>query len=130
MAGVALYALARSGADAPCAFLAITGAPCPGCGMTRAGMALLCGEVAASLRHHPLVLPLALVSAAALAMGILEAATGRPVLRRAAARLGLALAVAGLVLLAGVWLVRVVIRPDWSPDPIARESPAGRLLLR
>lgn len=35
-----------------CAFLRVTGLPCPGCGLTRACMLLLRGEVAASVKFH------------------------------------------------------------------------------
>lgn len=35
-----------------CPFLRLTGAPCPGCGLTRACILLLRGEVQASIRFH------------------------------------------------------------------------------
>ena len=37
-----------------CPFAAMTGQPCPGCGLTRATRALLGGDFATSLRFHPL----------------------------------------------------------------------------
>lgn len=43
----------------PCFFHIVTGAYCPGCGGTRALLALLHGRVADSLRFNPLVLYLA-----------------------------------------------------------------------
>ncbi len=47
----------------PCAFHALTGLYCPGCGGTRAVRALLAGHPWLSLRFHPLVLPAAFVCA-------------------------------------------------------------------
>ena len=44
-----------------CVFRLVTGIPCPGCGMTRAVLALLCGDVPAALAYHPLVFTLPLV---------------------------------------------------------------------
>ena len=49
-----------------CLFIAIWGCPslrllqipCPGCGVTRAWMALLCGDVRAALAHNLFFLPL------------------------------------------------------------------------
>ena len=43
----------------PCLFHVVTGAYCPGCGGTRAFLALLHGRVADSLRLNPLVLYMA-----------------------------------------------------------------------
>jgi hypothetical protein len=49
-----------------CTVAAILHRPCPGCGMTRALKLLLAGDVGASLRMHPLALPV-------LAVGVLFA---------------------------------------------------------
>ena len=59
----ALLILALGGAaglaiflDAPlCPSAALLGVPCPGCGLTRATLALLHGDVHAAFRFHPLV---------------------------------------------------------------------------
>lgn len=40
----------------PCPVALLTRHPCPGCGMTRATMALLRGDLHAALHFHPLVL--------------------------------------------------------------------------
>ncbi len=37
----------------PCTFANVTGLPCPGCGLTRAGGALLRGEWQTALQFHP-----------------------------------------------------------------------------
>ena len=40
-----------------CVFRAATGLPCPGCGLTHAGLAFLRGEIVESLRYHALIAP-------------------------------------------------------------------------
>lgn len=48
-----------------CLFYHITGIPCPGCGMTRAMLSALRGDLASAWRYHPLfwlVPPLALLA--------------------------------------------------------------------
>lgn len=47
-----------------CIIRAITGLPCPGCGLTHSGLALLHGDVAESLRYHALFVPYILTIAA------------------------------------------------------------------
>ena len=37
----------------PCVFKGVTGMPCPGCGMTRACLAILQGEFSTAWRYHP-----------------------------------------------------------------------------
>jgi hypothetical protein len=91
-------------------------------------MALLSGDIAGSLRWHPLGIPLAAAAAVAGGLAFHEGITGRPTLRRAADRWGARAAVAGLVLLGGVWAVRVLWRPEWSPDPIRPGSVAARVI--
>lgn len=60
-----------------CPFAHLTGQPCPGCGMTRACMALLSGDLAHALRMHPLS-PICLPVVAALAAeGLFAFVTGR-----------------------------------------------------
>lgn len=45
----------------PCLFHEMTGLPCPGCGMTRAIVALLHGDLAQAFTHHPLGVPVAAI---------------------------------------------------------------------
>jgi hypothetical protein len=47
-----------------CPFKVVTGLPCPGCGMTRAAIALLHGDPGASFYYHPLGIPLVLTAVA------------------------------------------------------------------
>jgi hypothetical protein len=114
--------------QADCGFKFLVGAPCPGCGMTRACLGLLSGDVAGSLRFHPLALPGILAFGAAAALAVHEGATGRPTFRARADRWGTRAAVGMLIALAGVWFLRVVVVPAWSPDPIRPGSLAARLL--
>ncbi len=48
---------ATSGGHTFCLFKRITGIACPGCGMGRASLLMLHGEVAASLAMNPLAIP-------------------------------------------------------------------------
>jgi hypothetical protein len=94
----------------PCLFRSMFGFPCPGCGMTRSMMALWRGDLALSLRYHPLG-PLALAAiggVAAWCAAYAGAPRWRPVLRRASR--ALARPCAGwsvAALLVGVWALRV-----------------------
>lgn len=68
----------------PCTLRAVTGLPCPLCGLTRSVAAAGGGDLAASFERHPLGLP-ALALAAALLAAL---ARGRPV-RMPSAALGI-----------------------------------------
>lgn len=41
-----------------CVFQNVTGLPCPGCGLTRAGLALLSGDLQRSLYYHTMLIPI------------------------------------------------------------------------
>lgn len=77
-----------------CPVHALTGHDCPGCGMTRALMALARGDVAASVRQHPFGAPVLLWAVAAALLPPMR------LLRGDAVRMG---AVAALL---GWWVVR------------------------
>lgn len=113
-----------------CGFRFLVGAPCPGCGMTRACLALLRGDAGAAWRLHPAVFPTALAVGAALGLALHEGVTGRPTFRRAAERWALPAMIAWFALLAALWAARVLWRPEWSPDPVLPGSAAARILGR
>jgi Protein of unknown function (DUF2752) len=109
--GAAAFALAVH-VDLPlCPLAGSFGVPCPGCGLTRATLALLHGDVVAALRLHPLVLllsPLAIGLSAALGLELLrnDADSERSTLLFSNTRRTSVLASYLLVLTLGVWLLR------------------------
>lgn len=78
--------LAQTGIHAPpCPFHALTGLPCPGCGLTRCALSLWHGSLGLALRYHPLGV---LLFALCLALVLLAAGgTLLPAAARAHARL-------------------------------------------
>lgn len=48
------YLLSRAGIGIPCVFRCVTGLLCPGCGNSRAALALLQLDLAAALKYNPL----------------------------------------------------------------------------
>ena len=65
---IALVSLSLPGWECP--FFRVTGIPCPGCGLTRAVILLLKGDLQASLRFHAFA-PLVLLTAVALILVLL-----------------------------------------------------------
>ena len=93
-----------------CSFLARTGYPCPGCGMTTSLAAMARGHVWQAARAHLFGVMLFLTVAVYGLLGLVDAVVGRNVLFRARPRLGWAwIALAGLLLgwgvkvIAGLW---------------------------
>ncbi len=98
LAGVA----ALTGDDGPvlCPFRVCTGMACPGCGLTRAVAHAARGDLAGSIRLHPLALPLVALLAAAFVLR--RSSVHRQRLDRWFAPTAIAV---GLAMVA-VWLVR------------------------
>jgi hypothetical protein len=87
------------------------GIPCPGCGLTRATLALLRGDVHAALHFHPLVWLLSPLFVGFVGAATLELLRGPKPLRRASrfnwsSRGVSVLAIFVLVVSFGVWLAR------------------------
>ena len=108
---VGLAALAALTDTPLCPTAFFLGVPCPGCGLTRATLALLSGDVHAAMRLHPLVFVLAPLFGGALGAGLIDYVRG-PRVRVPSPRTwwtertGLVLASALLVLVVGVWALR------------------------
>ena len=94
-----------------CPLASAFGIPCPGCGLTRATLALLHGDVRAALHFHPLVWLLSPLFIGFVGSAVFELVRGpRPTRARARVRwnnraLSL-VALWVLVLSLGVWLAR------------------------
>jgi Protein of unknown function (DUF2752) len=109
--GAGLFALAVHSDFPLCPLASSFGVPCPGCGLTRATLALLHGDLAGALRLHPLVLLIAPLVAVLLSAGILDLLRDptrgprKPYLRWSARTLS-TVATALFALTLGVWLAR------------------------
>ena len=87
------------------------GVPCPGCGLTRATLALLRGDFATALHLHPLVFLLTPLFAYALGVSLLDYVRGSPsnapgLTARFSERARYAAAAGLLVVALGVWGAR------------------------
>jgi len=93
-----------------CPLASVLGVPCPGCGLTRATLALAHGDLEHALALHPLVLVLAPLFIWATASAAIDYVRGprpsRPVRPWLASRTVTALGSALLVLTVGVWGAR------------------------
>lgn len=110
LAQVALVALRLPGW--PCAFRQATGIPCPGCGLTRALVALLHGDWRASVAFHAFAPLLAGASLLLLATALLRRGPRARVAERVGAfesRTGIAVWLAAAFLV--YWAVRLLYYP-------------------
>lgn len=81
-----------------CPVRRLTGIPCPGCGMTRAAVALAHGDLASAVAFHPLSPLVALAAVAALVAYVRSGHLPR---------VPAGMAAAGVVLVMAVWAVRL-----------------------
>jgi hypothetical protein len=105
-----------------CTFQTLFGRPCPGCGMTRSIAHLARGDVLASLRLHPLGLPLLVTAVLGFVGGLLHLLRGRDPFWEFVERRGTWLAVGLLVSMIGLWVLRGFVVTDWSPDPVGQPT--------
>ena len=92
----------------PCAFLHLTGLPCPGCGLTRSCVAMLHGDVGEALRYHAMGPLLFVGMVLLLVAGVAPARWRRGMVRATAAverRMGIVPVL--LVVLAIYWPLRL-----------------------
>ena len=108
-----------------CPTKAVTGVPCPGCGMTRAALSIARLDVGSAWRFHPLVF--AIVPFGAVVTWFMAIAPLRPSdrVRRALSRGALLLAIALVV----VWAARLGGALGGLPDPVEPGAAAlGRVV--
>jgi uncharacterized protein YjeT (DUF2065 family) len=95
-----------------CPFFKLTGVPCPGCGLTRACMLLLRGDLRDSIRFHAFA-PLFLVLISILIVGmLLPRAIAEPLIHKAETlerRTGVTIIILGGLIL--YWLARLLLFP-------------------
>jgi Protein of unknown function (DUF2752) len=60
-----------------CPLKALTGFPCPGCGITKSLVSLYKGDLAGSIHYHILGIPLALFCVAVIVVALVELSNGR-----------------------------------------------------
>lgn len=117
--------------EAPlCPSAALLGLPCPGCGLTRATLALLSGDFVGAHQHHPLVLvlaPIAFSALGAIAVSAVRGSAVRPPRSRILARGVTAGSWAILGLVVGVWLARF-LGAFGGPAPVSRNAPLTLLI--
>jgi hypothetical protein len=101
-----------------CLFERATGRPCPGCGMTRSLLRLSQGDVAASLRLHPLGVVLAAFYVALLGATVVGLVRGGDPVAQFLERRGKSTLVVVSVLFVGVWILRAFVVPSWAPPPV------------
>lgn len=109
--GAGAFALAVRSGFPLCPLAGSFGIPCPGCGLTRATLALLHGDVRSALQLHPLVLvltPLAAAVSCVTAWSLLRLSAPQPPGQVAFlnGRFMSRIATLVLVLTLGIWLAR------------------------
>lgn len=113
-AGVHLGATAVGVPGWICPWKAATGLPCPGCGLTRASIWLVKGDIAGALKLHPFA-PVAVVGIALVLMGAIWPRAGRERMLVMIERFDRGGWISGFLLVALVvyWVVRLVLDVGW-----------------
>ena len=95
-----------------CPFFKLTGVPCPGCGLTRACMLLLRGEVQASIRFHAFAPIFVVLISILIVRTLLPRSVAEPLIQKAETlerQTGLTIIILGGLIL--YWLARLVFFP-------------------
>ncbi len=105
------FVVAFSGDFPICPMAGTLGIPCPGCGLTRATLAVLHGHLWQGMHLHPLVLLVTPIYVTVVVLGIISYVRGPPALpqgrvRRALDRVMGPWAMVTIVLLLSVWVAR------------------------
>jgi uncharacterized protein DUF2752 len=95
-----------------CAFFRLTGVPCPGCGLTRACLLLLKGDVQASLKFHAFAPIFVVLIAMLIICTVLPRTVTEPFINRAETlerQSGITIIILGGLIL--YWLARLLLFP-------------------
>jgi hypothetical protein len=95
-----------------CAFFRVTGLPCPGCGLTRACLLLLRGEVQASIKFHAFAPIFVLLIGMLIICTLLPRTVAEPFVNKAEKlerRTGITIIILGGLIL--YWLARLLLFP-------------------
>lgn len=97
-----------------CPWKAATGLPCPGCGLTRASIWLVRGDIAGALKFHPFA-PVAVIGIALVLAGAILPDASRDRLLSAMGRVDRGGWISAVLLVALVvyWAVRLVLDAGW-----------------
>jgi uncharacterized protein YjeT (DUF2065 family) len=111
--GLNLVAIALHLPSWECAFFRVTGLPCPGCGLTRACMLLLRGEVQASIKFHAFAPIFVLFIGMLIICTLLPRTVAEPFVNKAEKlerRTGITIIILGGLIL--YWLARLLLFPS------------------
>lgn len=89
-----------------CPWASLFHVPCPGCGLTRATLALLRGDFRAAVSLHPLVLVVPLAVVVALALGFADRSPSETPRTGRLRKVGLVFLFAVSLLALGLWILR------------------------
>ena len=95
----------------PCSFLAMTGRPCPACGMTTAFAWFLRGRIDRSWQANPAGCVLAVLSVPLMAWLVASSVANQPCGFKSLSRPLVFLLVAAVVLSLATWFVRLIVSP-------------------
>ncbi len=114
LGGIVLFYVVIESLGVTCPILYLTGISCAGCGMSRAWLSLLRGDLAAAFAFHPLFL----LPVPAAALLLFQRRLPRQVFRW------------GMGVVCALFLVVYLVRLLWLEDPVAVCEPSQGLIGR